>query len=53
VVSTLCLFYRGLGRVDLPLRLGRFLEPAVRRAVASTADEAVKKSGREILATFH
>jgi hypothetical protein len=34
-------------------RLGRFLEPAVRRAVASTADAAVKKSGAEILASFH
>jgi hypothetical protein len=33
-------------------RLGRFLEPAVRRVVAWTSSEAVRRSGGEILAQF-
>jgi hypothetical protein len=33
-------------------RLGRFLEPAVRRAVGYTASDAVRRSGNEVLAQF-
>jgi hypothetical protein len=33
-------------------RMGRFLEPAVRRAMQRTADEAVRRSARQVLAAF-
>jgi hypothetical protein len=33
-------------------RMGRFLEPAVRRAAASTSSDVVRRSGGEVLAQF-
>jgi len=33
-------------------RFGRFLEPAVRRAVASSGDAVVKQSGTQLLASY-